>query len=158
MTSISASHENSSLFEETETERQQGIITTHALLLDLVSALAGDRLLTKAERRLLNDLRKKRGPEEIIGRSLRDGLTGLFNHTYFYQQLDFEIRRYQRYGTVVSLALIDIDDFKMVREGDCILAAMGETLMSRARATDICCRYGEEKLAVILPSTEAHEA
>lgn len=102
--------------------------------------------------------------EEIIGLSLRDGLTGLFNHTYFYQQIDFEVRRYVRYGSPVSLVLIDIDDFKEVndtyghREGDRILATMGGTLMRVARDSDICCRYGGEEFAVILPSTDVHEA
>lgn len=102
--------------------------------------------------------------EEIVGLSLRDGLTGLFNHTYFYQQIDFEVRRYLRYGTLVSLVLIDIDDFKEVndayghREGDRILASMGKTLMRLARDSDICCRYGGEEFAVILPLTDVHEA
>ncbi len=102
--------------------------------------------------------------EEIVGLSLRDGLTGLFNHTFFYQQIDLEVRRYVRYGTLVSLVLIDIDDFKEVndtyghREGDRILAAMGRTLMRMARDSDICCRYGGEEFAVILPLTDVHEA
>jgi diguanylate cyclase (GGDEF)-like protein len=102
--------------------------------------------------------------EEIVGLSLRDGLTGLFNHTYFYQQIDFEVRRYVRYGSLVSLVLIDIDDFKGVndqyghREGDRILAAMGKTLMHVARDSDICCRYGGEEFAVILPLTDIKEA
>jgi PleD family two-component response regulator len=46
--------------------------------------------------------------EEIVGLSLRDGLTGLFNHTYFYQQIDLEVKRYVRYGALVSLVLLDI--------------------------------------------------
>jgi len=102
--------------------------------------------------------------EEIVGLSLRDGLTGLFNHTYFYQQIDLEVRRYVRYGALVSLVLIDIDDFKEVndtyghREGDRILAAMGRTLMRVARDSDICCRYGGEEFAVILPLTNVHKA
>lgn len=101
---------------------------------------------------------------EIIGLSLRDGLTGLFNHSYFYQQIDFEVKRYVRYGTPISLALIDIDDFKTVndtyghREGDRILSAMGKTLLHLARDSDICCRYGGEEFAVILPLTSVHEA
>jgi diguanylate cyclase (GGDEF)-like protein len=102
--------------------------------------------------------------EELVGMSLRDGLTGLFNHTYFYQQIDYEVRRFLRYGSLVSLVLIDIDDFKGVndtlghREGDRILAAMGRTLMHVARDSDVCCRYGGEEFSVILPLTGIHEA
>ena len=54
--------------------------------------------------------------EEIVGLSLRDGLTGFLNHTYFFQQIDLEVRRYARYGALVSLVLIDIDDFKDVND------------------------------------------
>jgi diguanylate cyclase (GGDEF)-like protein len=102
--------------------------------------------------------------EEIVGLSLRDGLTGLFNHTYFYQQIDLEVRRYVRYGALVSLALLDIDDFKEVndafghREGDRILAAMGKALLRVARDSDICCRYGGDEFVVILPLTDVREA
>jgi two-component system cell cycle response regulator len=101
---------------------------------------------------------------EIVGLSMRDGLTGLFNHSYFYQQIDMEVRRYVRYGTSVSLVLIDIDDFKKVndtfghQEGDLILAAMGRNLSGVARDSDICCRYGGEEFAVILPLTDVHVA
>ena len=102
--------------------------------------------------------------QEVIGLSLRDGLTGLFNHSYFYQQIDFEVRRSFRYGSPVSLMLIDIDDFKTVndtyghRAGDSVLSAMGGTLMRVARDSDICCRYGGEEFAVILPMTDGQEA
>jgi diguanylate cyclase (GGDEF)-like protein len=102
--------------------------------------------------------------EEIVELSLRDGLTGLFNHTYFFQQIDLEVRRFARYGTLVSLVLIDIDDFKEVndvyghQEGDRILAAMGRSLMHVARDSDICCRYGGEEFAAILPLTDVHKA
>ena len=227
-------NDNSSLFEETDADRRRGILADNALSLDLVSALAGDRPLTEAEKNRLDDLKKSRGPRffsdllysithqyffpelakdlwagvlrhkyglskalgrnvriavaaldylsnitanmdsatlvgethigQIVGLSFHDGLTGLFNHTYFYQQIDFEVRRYVRYGTLVSLVLIDIDDFKEVndtyghREGDRILAAMGRTLVRVARDSDICCRYGGEEFAVIMPLTDVHEA
>ncbi len=101
---------------------------------------------------------------EIVALSLQDGLTGLFNHTYFLQQIGLEVKRCVRYGTALALAMIDIDDFKKVndrfghQEGDRILAAMGATLLQVARDSDICCRYGGEELAVILPLTDRHEA
>lgn len=101
---------------------------------------------------------------DIIGLSLRDGLTGLFNHSYFYQQIELEFNRYVRYGSPFTLLLIDIDDFKGVndscghREGDRILAEMGEAFLRLARDSDICARYGGEEFAVILPLTDSHEA
>ena len=225
---------NSSHIKETDADRRRGILADDALSVDLVSALAGDRLLTQAEENRLADLKKLRGLrffsdtlysithqyfapevaetlwtevlrhkyelseavgrnvriavatldylsnvtdnmdsatlvgeahiEEIVGLSLRDGLTGLFNHTYFYQQIDLEVKRFVRYGSLVTLVLIDIDDFKAVndtyghREGDRILAVMGKTLLHLARESDICCRYGGEEFAVILPLTDTHEA
>ncbi|MBM9511916.1 GGDEF domain-containing protein [Desulfogranum marinum] len=100
--------------------------------------------------------------EEIVGLSLRDGLTGLFNHTYFFQQIDLEVRRSLRYDTILSLLLIDIDNFKTVndtyghQEGDRVLAAMAKVLLVEARDSDICCRYGGEEFAVILPFTDIH--
>jgi diguanylate cyclase (GGDEF)-like protein len=102
--------------------------------------------------------------EEVVGQSLCDGLTGLFNHTFFCQQIDLEVRRFVRYGALSSLVLVDIDDFKAVNDthghlaGDRILAAMGRSFMRVARDSDICCRYGGEGFAVILPLTDVNEA
>ncbi|OGS34745.1 MAG: hypothetical protein A2293_03560 [Elusimicrobia bacterium RIFOXYB2_FULL_49_7] len=95
----------------------------------------------------------------IVRLSLHDGLTGLFNHAYCFQQIDMELQRYQRYGTLVSLMMIDIDDFKQFNDkyghqaGDAILAKTGAIIGNEARDTDICCRYGGEEFTVILPST-----
>jgi diguanylate cyclase (GGDEF)-like protein len=91
-------------------------------------------------------------------------LTGLFNHTFFCQQIDLEVRRFARYGAVVSLVLVDIDDFKAINdtyghlEGDKILAAMGRSFIRLARDSDVCCHHGGEEFAVILPLTDVREA
>jgi two-component system cell cycle response regulator len=101
---------------------------------------------------------------DIVSHSMRDGLTGLYNHTSCFEILDLELRIYARHGTVVSLIVADIDDFKYVndryghQEGDRALVALANALREGTRDADICCRYGGEEFAVILPLTNAREA
>ena len=101
---------------------------------------------------------------EIVHLSLHDGLTGLFNHAYFYQRVEMEVVRYARYGTALSIMMLDVDDFKKKndlyghQEGDKILARIASIIRSSARDSDICCRYGGEEFSMILPSTDAMEA
>jgi two-component system, cell cycle response regulator len=100
----------------------------------------------------------------IIRLSFCDGLTGLFNHAYCYQKIDMELRRYARYGTVTSFMMIDIDNFKKLNdqyghpEGDKFLAVLGTFIERTVRDSDICCRYGGEEFAVIMPSTDIRQA
>ena len=101
---------------------------------------------------------------EIVSHSMHDGLTGLFNHTSLFEILDMELRIYARHGTVVSLIVADIDDFKIVndrhghQEGDRALVGLANAIRDGTRDADICCRYGGEEFAVILPMTNAREA
>jgi diguanylate cyclase (GGDEF)-like protein len=96
---------------------------------------------------------------EIVELSMRDGMTGLFNHTVFYELLDLELRNHGRHGVGVALILLDIDDFKSVndtwghQEGDRILTELAEILEQSTRDSDICCRFGGEEFAVIMPYT-----
>jgi len=96
----------------------------------------------------------------VQDQAITDGLTGLFNHRYFYERLEQEIARARRYGTPVSLLMIDIDDFKAFNDrhghlaGDAVLREMAEVLGTELRAKlDIAARYGGEEFAVILPNT-----
>ena len=89
-----------------------------------------------------------------------DGLTGLANHRTFYDRLGQELTRAQRYGTPVSLLMIDIDDFKALNDtwghqaGDEVLRELGRVLTERLRqGVDVPARYGGEEFAVILPNT-----
>lgn len=96
---------------------------------------------------------------EIANLSMRDGMTGLYNHTSFYELLDVEFRHHRRYDSSVALILLDVDDFKRVnddhghQEGDRILITLADTLRQHARDADICCRIGGEEFALILPFT-----
>ncbi len=98
--------------------------------------------------------------KRVQDQAVTDGLTGLFNHRYFYERLDQEIARARRYGTPVSLLMIDLDDFKAFNDrnghvaGDAVLRTLAAVLRSELRQNlDIAARYGGEEFAVILPNT-----
>jgi diguanylate cyclase (GGDEF)-like protein/PAS domain S-box-containing protein len=96
--------------------------------------------------------------------SISDDLTGLYNSRYFYNQLQNEITRTERYHRQLSLALMDIDDFKELNdlhghlEGDRYLAELGRLIQGTIRETDSAFRYGGEEFALILPETDGEEA
>ena len=100
----------------------------------------------------------------MVGLAIRDGLTHLYNHAACLRMIETEINMYLRYGRVVSFMMIDLDDFKAVndryghQEGDRLLAALAGLIRSATRSTDLCCRYGGEEFAVILPATPLSEA
>jgi diguanylate cyclase (GGDEF)-like protein len=101
---------------------------------------------------------------EIVQQTRRDGLTRLYNHATCYQKIEAELKRFERYGTIFSLMMMDIDNFKKINdryghpEGDRILAILGGIITRETRDSDISCRYGGEEFSVILPSTEIKEA
>ncbi len=94
--------------------------------------------------------------------AITDGLTGLYNHRYFYDRLAQEVARAHRYEIPLSLLMIDIDDFKAYndkyghRAGDTLLRELGGLLTSQTRQQiDLVARYGGEEFVVVLPSTGA---
>ncbi|MGA1824136.1 MAG: diguanylate cyclase [bacterium] len=96
--------------------------------------------------------------------SIKDELTGLYNHRYFWEALDLEFKRAIRYNTSLSCIMLDIDFFKSVNDlgshafGDYVLNQLGSLIYSALRATDVAARYGGEEFAVILPSTDYNGA
>jgi two-component system cell cycle response regulator len=96
--------------------------------------------------------------------SIRDGLTKLYNHRYFYNRLEEEFSRATRYDTPLSLVFFDLDDFKRVNDlhghtnGDKVLIQIGHFMKKVARESDISARYGGEEFALLLPNTPASGA
>ncbi len=95
--------------------------------------------------------------------SLTDTLTKLGNHRAYQDDLERELARSERHGGTVSLALIDIDNFKNVNdtkghiEGDRVLATVG-TLLLGLRKSDRSFRLGGDEFAVVLSNTKSADA
>ena len=93
-----------------------------------------------------------------------DGLTELYNHRYFQEQMRMQVEQSKRYNNNFSLIIIDIDFFKRFNDtfghqsGDAVLRQVAFTLKKNVRATDIVCRYGGEEMSIILPNTDKDEA
>lgn len=107
---------------------------------------------------------KSRDFEHQYKLATTDGLTELFNHRYFQEQMIMQIANCKRYNSHFSLILIDIDHFKKFNDvyghqsGDAVLRQVALKLKKNVRATDIVCRYGGEEMSIILPNTEKDEA
>jgi len=105
-----------------------------------------------------------RKSEEMRTLSITDGLTGLFNRRYFNDRLYEELERGIRYDYVFSLAIFDLDDFKLFNDteghlaGDEVLKAVSEISKESLRSIDIISRFGGEEFAVIMPQTDKDEA
>lgn len=104
-------------------------------------------------------LRTKRYHDLLAARSNVDALTGIWNRAYFNQRLGEEVAAAQRYARIVTLVLMDLDEFKSLNDlyghpfGDQVLQKVGELLHSSLRATDAPCRYGGEEFALVLTDT-----
>lgn len=91
-----------------------------------------------------------------------DTLTGLLNHGAFHERLAEEVARSNRYGHPLSLALLDVDHFKLVNDlhghqaGDDTLRSVAELAHVHARETDTVGRVGGEEMAWLMP--ECHMA
>ena len=102
--------------------------------------------------------------EELLTLSRTDALTGLFNRRYFEERLNEEFTRSRRYGSPLSLVMLDIDHFKRINDtfghpfGDRVLKAVAQTACSRLREVDLMARYGGEELIALLPETSPVDA
>ena len=102
--------------------------------------------------------------QKIQEMAVRDGLTNLYNHRYFYERLAEEWERTRRYGKTISIILLDIDFFKKINDsyghltGDMALRELAKMLKKHLRLVDVVARYGGEEFAIMLPETSKEDA
>lgn len=98
---------------------------------------------------------------QLEGLAMHDSLTGLGNRRAFEHRLGQEMNQAKRYGTPLSVLLLDVDSFKAYNDtfghpaGDEILRRLSQIIRSQGRDTDFFARYGGEEFIVILPLTDA---
>jgi diguanylate cyclase (GGDEF)-like protein len=96
----------------------------------------------------------------LISQVGRDPLTGLLNRRAYQDRLEHELMAGRRDGTPVAIALIDVDDFKLVNDtlghavGDQVLQAIASILIGVCRAGDVAARYAGDEFVMIFPGLD----
>jgi diguanylate cyclase (GGDEF)-like protein len=102
--------------------------------------------------------------QKLFHMATRDGLTGLYDQAFGQRAVNRELRRCNRWGSGLSLAMIDIDHFKEINDrhghvaGDHCLVAVGEVLSGLLRGTDLTYRSGGEEFVALLPGCPPEHA
>lgn len=135
------------------------VLVFHNQILGLTLFLCLSILLCQSFKKLFSMYRS------IEERANTDQRTGLFNHSYFEEVLEIEIQKSRASDTPLSLAMIDLDDFKKYNDhfghlqGDKLIAFVGEALRSESQKTGIiAARYGGEEFTLLMPSYDSLQA
>ena len=108
---------------------------------------------------LLSALKGRLEAEELLART--DSLTRIANRRAFFEGASLELERARRHGRPLTVAYLDIDDFKVVNDklghaqGDGLLVTVAQTLRGGTRAVDLVARLGGDEFGLILPETDA---
>lgn len=117
-----------------------------------------------AERARLDAQAQRTRAAEFEAHALRDQLTGLGNRRHLDRELPVVLEAANDLSLPVTLALIDVDHFKLVNDqfghavGDQVLVALAQMLREKTRASDLLARIGGEEFLVALPDTAPERA
>jgi diguanylate cyclase (GGDEF)-like protein len=106
----------------------------------------------------------KLAQQRILHMAHHDALTGLPNRSLIGDRLDRNILHAQRNGSVVSVAFLDLDGFKLVNDslghnaGDELIKIMGQRMQQCLRRSDTVGRFGGDEFVIILPDQAADAA
>jgi len=102
--------------------------------------------------------------EKIRFLAYHDPLTKLLNRRVIESVLKRELNRSKRYGSVLSVVFLDLDDFKKVNDryghdiGDSLLQYVAEQLLDMSRDSDVVARFAGDEFVFILPETPSENA
>ena len=102
--------------------------------------------------------------EALRERAIKDGLTGLFNRSAFFDILDRELSRANRQNGSLALIVADLDLFKKINDtyghlaGDAVLRECARRILVWVRPYDTVGRYGGEELVILMPGCRLEEA
>lgn len=109
----------------------------------------------------MTDITSKKDYEHL---SITDKLTDLNNRQKLDEVLNYEYNQSSRYGSVFSVVLLDIDDFKQVNDtlghlvGDEVLVKLAGIIKMSIRDSDTAGRWGGEEFMLILPKASENDA
>ena len=96
--------------------------------------------------------------------AITDGLTGLYNHDHLNHILETEWKRTRRYGSPMSLIMMDLDFFKAVNDtyghlvGNSVLEEVAAILRNTSREVDAIARFGGDEFAIVAPEAPLDDA
>ena len=101
---------------------------------------------------------------DLLQQSIVDPLTGVLNRRGLQQALERELARFRRYGDDLTVAMLDLDHFKLLNDayghaaGDAVLIGTAQLVSTQLRETDVVGRFGGEEFVVLLAHTEISES
>lgn len=107
-------------------------------------------------------LRRQHDQQSLLART--DALTGVANRRSFYERAELEMSRARRLQEALTVAYVDVDNFKKVNDelgheaGDDLLRSVAATFVRRIRSTDLVARIGGDEFALLLSATSAGAA
>ncbi|MCW8918718.1 MAG: GGDEF domain-containing protein [Gammaproteobacteria bacterium] len=134
-------------FRQAEEQRRQQAEQQVAVLTKKLELVQGE---SHQLRQRLHDERNQ---------AMVDPLTGIPNRLAYNERLEQEFVRWRRYGTPLTVAVWDVDNFKSVNDtyghqaGDKVLTIIARLLHEQSRETDFVARFGGEEFVLLLPST-----
>lgn len=114
--------------------------------------------------RVRASLRTKYLLDLLARKAMIDGLTGLWNRSYFEARLVSELSLARRARQPLACLMLDLDHFKHINDrhghpfGDEVLRSIGQLLGEASRNEDVVCRYGGEEFVILAPNTSAEAA